>query len=344
MITLNKEIFKFSENDVKNDVLYEKKLREKIKHCFNHLLTNKRISINKLKDDNTFNFKKLKFSEGKNYDWFFLTNNKINILVRQYQQHFTFFTKTKSDNYYADKVNVFIIHFNREKITDDKLSDQLCDNPFLGLSELLPSLIKLLINNNVHSLWNDLSFIRPDYVDVKNVYNGGDDVTDLDSLLFACDELFGKYLEYYAQNEMLDKLKTLNVGDRFGKVYIIKEIKTDVKDKYYYSAGLNFIQDGSTEIKYADVYSLTRYYYDALNYDEMTDIIKQFAYTNYQSVFDSIKVKKRIVWDFSYSFIIELHKKFNETTIIDFDRFRSLLPKEFITFIEQLYIINNTYK
>ena len=343
MIKLNKEIFKFSENNIKRDILYENKLSEKITHCFNHLLTNKRIPINELKNDNTFDFNKLKISEGKNYDWFFLNNDKIIILIRQYQQHFTFFTKAK--DYYEDRVNNFIIHFNREKITDDKLSDHFCDNPFLGLSVLLPGLIKLLVDNNVHSLWNNLSFIRPDYVDVKNVYNGGDDVSDLDSLLFACDELFNKYLECYAENEMIDKLKSFHVGDKFGKVYTIKEIKTDIKDEYYHNIGINFIQDGSTEIKWHDVYALTMWYYDALNYDGMVDLVQEFAYTNYQSVFDIVDDKKRrIVWDFYWNFIIELHKQFNETNKIDFDRFKSLIPKEFITFIEQLYYIKHKIK
>ena len=65
------EEFKFSDQDESKYFVREKKLEKKLKFAFNYLLN--RLPINKLNDDNTFDFEKdLEYNEGKNYTWFFL--------------------------------------------------------------------------------------------------------------------------------------------------------------------------------------------------------------------------------------------------------------------------------
>jgi hypothetical protein len=337
------KIFDFDENSTKTNLLYKTELRQKIEYVFKHLFENKRVPINKLKKDNSFDFSELKFSEGKNYDWFFLVNDNVTLLVRQYRTHFTMFSKTKIEGQdsYFQKVKVFTMLFDTDKMDDD-LSDSYCDNKFIGLSELLPSLIELIKEDNVHSLWNDYSFKREKYVKVENVYNGGDDVSNLELLLFACDELFQKYLVSYAENEMLDKIKTLKVGDKFGRNYVIKNIKTEVKDDYYHAVGMSFFDDDDKkEDKWADVYSLTRWYYKDLNYNNMTEVVEKFVYQNYQPLFDEMCQNKVFGFVFVSHFIGALHKKFNATNEIDYKDFRNILPKKFEDFIEQLYYIKH---
>lgn len=342
------EIFEFNENHIKNAVLGKNDLPKKLKKCFNHFFENKRIPINKLKKDNSFDFSKLKIREGKNYDWFFLTNDKVTILVRQYGTHFTFFTSLKKEGIesYFQKVNVFIIHVDRDKINDDSLSDRLCDDNFLFLKELLPSLIEILLEDNVHSLWNNYSFKRPDYVEVQNVYNGGEDVSNLDMFLFACDEIFQTFLECYAENEMLEKIKTFKVGDTFGKDYTILAVKTEVKDDYYHAVGLKHSRvsfNGKVEEKWDDVYALTRWHYKDFEYNPMVEEIQKFAYANYEKVFNSM-VESSELWGFVFvsHFVQALHKEFNKD--IEVVEFRKLLPKKFEDFIEQLYYIKKSVK
>jgi hypothetical protein len=86
--------------------------------------------------------------------------------------------------------------------------------------------------------------------------------------IFACDELFQRYLEIFSETEMLEKIKTMKVGDKIGDdkyPYEVVEIRTEVKDDYYHGVGLVLKQTnftGKTEEKWDDVYSLTRWRYN----------------------------------------------------------------------------------
>ena len=342
------EIFEYNDTNIKRGVLMKHKLKEKIDYFFDYFFKNKRIPINKVKKDNTFDFGKLKFSVGKNYDWFFLVKDNLTILVRQYRSHFTIYSKITKEGVesYFEKPNVFTFYTNDELITDDKLNDQLCDNPFLHLSQLLPQIIEHLTNDKFHLLSNTASLKHPKYIEIEEVYGGGDDVDKLDTLLFACDELFQKFLECYAENEMLEYIKTLNVGDTFGTSYTITEIHTNVKDDYYHSVGLKYDYNcftGVVEKKWDDVYSLTRWKYKDLHYNPIVEDIQQFVYANYETVFNEL-VDKSQVWGvvFASQVIGELHKRFDKE--IEYGEFNRLLPDKFKEFIEQLYYIKKRTK
>ena len=64
------------------------------------------------------------------------------------------------------------------------------------------------------------------------------------------------------ENDMIDKIKTIKVGDMLG-AYKVTEVNTKVKDGYYHDAGLslqntNFKKEKS---KWQDVYSLCMFYF-----------------------------------------------------------------------------------
>ena len=186
--------FKFNDDDVKVDFVRSNNIEQKINFALKYLVNH--LPVNKLKKDNSFDFSSLKFNEGKNYDWFFLNNKNTTILIRQYQTHFTFFTKHKSDGDYKSRLCVFTITENTEKMDDD-LSDSFCDDNFLNITKYLPELVKLIENDTVHSIWNNYSFKVPKYTDVKIGMIGPENIHSLDVLIFASDELFSMYLSFY---------------------------------------------------------------------------------------------------------------------------------------------------
>ena len=75
-------------------------------------------------------------------------------------------------------------------------------------------------------------------------------------------------MELYAENDMLNMLKTLKQSDVIGELFegqtIIKSITTDFpkqySDPYYHGVGITTV-DAKDSIKFIDVYSLTRYYH-----------------------------------------------------------------------------------
>ena len=116
---MTNEIFKFSEQDFKQSIVYENKLIKKLRYSFDYLL--KYLPINVV-DDN-FTFDNIKFREGKNYDWFFLVKDNIQLLVRQYSSHFTIICVNKDKEIsYRDRMSVFTINDDYEKM-DDEIND-----------------------------------------------------------------------------------------------------------------------------------------------------------------------------------------------------------------------------
>ena len=251
--------FKFNEDYVKVDFLHDNNIVKKIRYSLDYLI--KHLPVNHLKKDNSFNFNKLKFDEGKNYNWYFLTNEKTTILIRQYRTHFTFFVQRNFHEYFIKKLSVFTITDNFDKMDGDT-NDAYCDDNFKSIREYLPELVKKIEENKTHTLWNDHSFKVPKHVDVKIGMIGSDRVDSLDLVIFACDELFSKYIEVQSENEVLEQIKKYKVGDKLGDSYTITKVKTKLKNDYYHSCGLEFTNDNfpDSEPKWADVYSLASYY------------------------------------------------------------------------------------
>lgn len=257
------EIFKFDKKDVVFELMYEKRMDSKFKQAFQYLLG--RIKPQKFEGD----LGKLVWDEGKNYHWISIEDGNVTLMFRKYQFHFTVYFRITESHKFKDiefdesKYGCFIFHSDRDKLTDEE-SDRRYDNNYLDINESLAGLINHLREHGSHLLWNDHSFPRPKIVEIKNVWDGGKEhISSIDDFIFCCEELFEKYLEHFAMNETLEKIKTFKVGDMLD-AYKITSMVTDVKDEYYHGVGLELQNTNFPDSKpsWADVYSLTRYYYE----------------------------------------------------------------------------------
>ncbi len=339
--------FKFSEQDKKRDFVREEKIEKKIKFCLKYLV--KHLPVNKLKKDNSFDFSKLKFYEGKNYKWYFLNNKETTILVRQYSTHFTFFVNHKHEDDYKSRLSVFTICDNRDKM-DGNISDGYLDDNFQSIQKYLPQLVKLIEDNHVHCLWNPLSFERPDFTDVKIAMNG-ESVIYLDTLLFACDEIFSTYIVTYAQNEVLEEIKKYKVGDTFGNSYVITRVETefskDYSDPNYHGVGLEFTNNNFPDSKprWADVYSIANYYSDDL-YNESRVLernVMDFVYKNHDKVMKIVTTQEKqdYLWMFvDNKYIEHMHNLYTiDIEEIEIKIFAKCINEEFRNFIKTSYNI-----
>ena len=343
MRTFRLKDFKFSDQNVKVDIARENNMERKLKHCFDYLLNT--LPTNELAKDNTFDFDKIIFDEGKNYDWFILKNEKTSIILRQYNNHFTCYSYTTAREY-QNKLAVFSIHDDRDKMSDDE-SDSFCDDPYQSLTVMLPKLIEMIEGDKVHSIWNEYSLKRPKYTEVKIAMNGRDSVSNLDLLIFACDELYSTYVCAVAETDVLEQLKGYKVGDAFGK-YTIQEIRTEHKeDDDYHGCGLVISDTPKGKGKWQDVYSLVAFYYSELEYElvQRDRKVMKFLYKNHPNVIaeivaDEAKEPKPFRWMSIYNDYTDImYKLFTESEEMEeIDFFRSI-DKEFRDFINLSYRI-----
>ena len=210
----------------------------------------------------------LKWSEGKDYDWVAVKDDNIVLLFRKYRTHFTIFFKNKYkisgdgddiDEYFHTDYGCFTFDTDTDQVSNP---DEYVDDNFKDLNLCLKDIITLIKNEKTHNLWNNCVIKREKYVEIKNVWDGGEDITSIDMLIFACDELFQKYLELFSENDMFEKVKTLKKGDIVGN-YKVLEVNLNLKDDYYHGVGLSLQStNGSDNISFDDVYSLTRWLYN----------------------------------------------------------------------------------
>lgn len=337
---MNKEIFNFDDNRTNERFFRDKNLYAKIKFCFKYLENH--LPINKLSEDNTFDFSTLKFDEGKNYDWFFLVNNNVKLLFRQYGNHFTVFALgVNKESDYFSKMSQFSIHDNLENIPNE-IHDKYIDNRYLSIEKMLPNLIKLIEEDDVRSI--DYCLEREKFTEVRTAFVGNEGVDSLDDIIFGCDELFQMYLEKFAQTEMLEKIKSLKVGDMFS-AYKITEIRTEVKDDYYHAVGLKYVNTNFPDSKesWSDVYSLTRYHYEDLYSNPLEKHVTKFCYKNHDAVFAEVCEKLKDTQLFFIGQVIDVYnrimlelfvKEYGEITQKEFN---NGLGKSYETFIEHAY-------
>ncbi len=248
-------LFSFDKGDITRHMMYELKLTCKFKDSFEYLCG--KLPVQEVKP-----LSEIKWDEGKNYDWAIINDGLVTLIIRHYQTHFTIFFKNENkENEYRTRHGCFTFYSNTGKM-EDWNSDMHNENNFIGLDACMKDLLKLILDGNIQCLWNPYSFKRPEYVEVKNIWDGGDmDISSIDDFIYCCDELFSKHLEKFAETEMLDRLKTIKVDDMLG-VYKVISVNTEIKDDYYHSAGLKLKNTNFKDSKedWCDVYSLTRYY------------------------------------------------------------------------------------
>ena len=269
------ELFKFDGDDIKRHIQYEMRLLDKMEASFEYVFkTLTKLgyhkNVTKLKK---IDFNKYKCDKGKNYNWYAITSGAANFLIRTYGSHFTIYTKnvverklTSGHTYDRNRYSAFTLHSNTNKMSD-KMSDSFCDNPFQDLNVLFPTIVDHVLRDRVQSLWNSVSFPRPDHCDIKNVYDG-ESITSIDQIIFCAEELSNIHISMYAQNEILEALKSLG-ADVIGKTFYggeITEVKTEFpkqySDPYYHGVGIETMKDGKKE--FADVYSIANWHLEEL--------------------------------------------------------------------------------
>lgn len=279
---MEKDIFEFDENRIKEKIKNEFGLIKKIKTSFNYL--EGKLHQNKI----TKTLKNLKTYEGKNYDFYMFKDKDVSILVRQYQRHFTIFTYNRpkdSNKYFGQRFSIFTMYDNHEKMTDQDYTDDYLQT----FRNALPQIVKLVREDEIDAVWNSVCFEVPKYTEVKCVFTR-EVIDNIDLLIFACSEITQKHLEIFAENEMLDRVKTLNVGDPFGEVYEVVETRTEVENNYYHGVGITIkrIDDfgKGDEPKWEDVYSLCRWYYKEMFPDiELKEKVLKFYDDNWRVVY-----------------------------------------------------------
>lgn len=272
------ELFVFDEQDIQFQIIHKMNINSKASKSFTYVheklvLLGFHLDIT---DQKEYDLDSVKMDEGKNYNWVAITSGDYRFIIRQFGTHSTvFWKKIKVKTYPKEDGSTF--SFNRVKngaflfsVKESKLSDaerdEYYDKPLTELTKMFPRVIEMMDENILHLLWNNLSFQLPKHCKVETCYEG-ESISSLDKFAFACDELSSKHLALFAENEMLEKLKTLKVGADFGTHDTIESISTEFpkqySDPYYHGVGLNIISKTRDEkSKWHDVYSLTRYYFD----------------------------------------------------------------------------------
>lgn len=247
------DIFKFEKRDVTSHMMYKLHLGSKIRDGFNYLAG--KLGVQKLPKS----LDKIKWYEGKNYHWAFIQDENVTFGIRQYHNHYTIFVKReKGEDDWKAKYSIFTFHTDRDQLSDKEQDERVEDWTF-DLNKHIKDLFKMAKEDQLHGLWNNRMFERPDYIKVKNVWNGGeDDVNDIELFIFACEEMFNKFLEVFAQTDMLDHIKKVKKGDKLGN-YTVLDVKTKVEDDYYHAVGIKWKSE--REEKFEDVYSLTRWHF-----------------------------------------------------------------------------------
>lgn len=337
---MNLKDFKYSEQDEKRDYFRSAKIGKKFKFAIEYLLNH--LPINEIGKENKINFDKIKFKEGKNYNWFFLNKKNLTILVRKYGSHFTFYSLLQGK--YERKLSVFTICDNSE-LMNDETSDSFCDDNYKSIKKYFPKLVEMIENNKVHSLWNSISFPVEDYTEVKIASIGDESIHSLDVLMFAADELLNTYICTYAENDVLEQIKKYKVGDMFGDAYKITKVKTELKDGYYHSCGLSLHNTNFPDSKgsWSDIYSLAQFYCDQLNHDEIVAKreVMEFIKANHSEILSqipSVKEQPYIFMNLDHIYTDIAYKMFKENgSEMKSEYFYKAIPKSYQNFIRYSY-------
>ena len=268
-----KKLFNFKERDIQFYIEHELKTFTKCKGVFDYVVSNliklgQSIEVTNLKD---FDFNKMKENEGKNYHWSVIQYKRMTFLIRRYNHHLTIFTKVDKgrNDYYDGKVyeyGAFMIETDFEKFGDkhDEMMEMYWDAPFTDLNTIFHNLVKCIkhYEYSIHGVWNDHSLPTPKHVEIKNIYHGTS-LDSIDKFTFAMEELSQIHLCIFAETTILKKLESLKgkEGENLTDRYILKEVRTEVKDEYYHGVGLTVIDTfgGKSKDEWSDVYSLAHF-------------------------------------------------------------------------------------
>jgi hypothetical protein len=201
---------------------------------------------------------KMKWKEGKNYDYAVLQDDNVTLLIRKYSSHFTFwgYVKSKDKDDFQSEFFMFTYHTDRDKLSDDE-SDARCYDNFIDIDGSIESFIKVIKEGHAHLVWNSVSCVIPKWVDVKIGFVHSS-IHSFDLLIFGCEELSTLQMQLFAENEMWKLIKLIKPGDKIGRE-VVKSVNTELpkqySDPYYHGLGITFEKGSHMQ----DVYSLTMF-------------------------------------------------------------------------------------
>lgn len=247
---LNMNVYKFEKYDFEK--LGQKEIY-KMKDAFDFIVEKLGSQTKKL-------VSKLKWREGKNYDYAVMKDGDVTLLIRKYQDHFTFwgyFNPPKSGTM-SSEFFMFTYHTDRDKLKTDEEKDARSEDNFVDIDGSIESFIKIIKEGHAHLVWNSAACVIPKYCDVKMGFVRSS-IHSYDLLIFGCEELSSLQMELFAQNEMWSLIKKIKPGDKIGREvveYVKTELPKEYSDPYYHGLGIKFV--GGNHMQ--DVYSLSRYH------------------------------------------------------------------------------------
>ena len=229
--------------------------------------------VNKLGVQKKKKLSKLKWNEGKNYDYAVMKDDNVTFLIRKYSNHFTFWGYFKNkENEYQSEFFMFTFNTNKDKLKTNDEKDARCYDNFMDIDGSMESFIKIIKEGHAHLVWNSSACVIPEYCDVKVGFMGNQ-VYSYDLLIFGCEELSTLNIELFAENEMWTLIKKIKVGDVIGRKkveYVKTELPKEYSDPYYYGLGVKLENDSNMH----DVYSLTTYYLKEIKEYFLKELVK----------------------------------------------------------------------
>lgn len=263
-------IFEFDSDQVKNYLQYDLELFSKAKKSLDYVFEKfdslgHSLALESLEN---IDFNKITPYETKNYKWFTVSYKDFHFFFRQFGSHFTVYCRIGKgkDPYWGvgKQYGCFMVESDFDKIPDEK-ADYYYDDRFLDLKKSFRNLVEVIEKRGLGWFWNSVVIKFEDHVNVLDVYENTR-IFSYDRFFFAMEELSRIQRDLFAENEMLEKLKTM--GDRIGTEFdnnnIISKIKTKVANGYYHSVGIELKDKNTKELKFQDVYSLTTFYFEKI--------------------------------------------------------------------------------
>lgn len=339
------EIVAFNERTVKDTLIGKMRLGSKLQEAF-------RFIVDKVPAHEPMDLNKVDWLKTKNYNWCVIQKDNVTLIIRHYGNHFTIFTKRFTEHdmgehtYKEYRYSGFTYFSETEHLSDEE-SDARCDDNFVDLNNSLTRLIEIVAENGVHTIWNDLSFVRPKHVEAKVMFDG-DEIYSFDNFIFGCDEIFHLAFMLFAENEIVEKVKEFEgkEGQMLNSRYKIDYVRSEVDKEYYHSTGIGLIDTLSEKESksFQDVYSLGRWYYEDMYFGNIKKNIEKFLFTSHDKVFaETFNKDIMIMAQFTNPYIKMMHELFiAEGNDIDIKVFVSFLPKNFMEFLEMSCRVNLT--
>jgi hypothetical protein len=259
-----KNLISFDGEEIKRYMQYEMKVMERNKESFRYTFN----ALKKLGHVITIGTKPIdlnkgKWNEGKSYHWLAVDGNDIRLIIRRYGEHFTIYTahiqkkEYKSSSWTETRMSGFTFYSDRNANTEKPEEDFYWMNHAFDLNNSLPQIIEMIRENQVHFVTNSAALKLPKWVETKLILDS-ETIYSIDRLIYACEELSNIHAQLFSETDMLEKIKSIEIGHIVDRKKVSK-IVTEVKDNYYHAVGLE-VEDEKGKKDFHDVYRLTRHY------------------------------------------------------------------------------------